>query len=427
MNLFKANKMRLAFQKRRKHSILTRTILLFVVVTLLLGSTDSALATTQINGAGATFPFPFIQKTEQGFNSTYPGYQVNYQAVGSGAGINNLINKAVDFAGSDAPLTDTQRASAPNSLHIPETIGSIAMAYNLPSIGMGVNLTGPIVADIYRGVITNWSNATIQSINPSITLPNHSISVVYRSDGSGTTFVFTSYLSIVSPAWAAGPGNGTTVAWPVGVGEPKNAGVASYVNTTTYTIGYVELNYALGNRMTFARLKNPMDQYVLPSLSTTQNAVNAYSTSLPAGDQSWYQVRMLNLNVNNAYPIASFSYFLVYKELNVIPGITAAQANLVVSYLWYHIHGGQALAAALFYVPLPAPVVTIDETTLNSITFNGVQVSNIPGDVPPPPPGTDFLPIIAGVIVILLIVGGGGVFYVRRRRSESTMTTASKS
>ncbi len=394
-------------------SVLKKTALLSILTSVLLASFGTASATTIINGAGATFPYPFIKQTESGFNSTYPGYQINYQAVGSGAGINNLINKAVDFAGSDAPLTDSQRASAPNSLHIPETIGSIAMAYNLPTIGTGLNLTGPIVADIYRGVITNWSNSTIQNINPSVTLPNHSITVVYRSDGSGTTFVFTSYLSIVSPAWAAGPGNGTTVAWPVGIGQPKNAGVASYVNTTSYAIGYVELNYALTNGMTFAQLKSPMNQYILPSLSTTQNAVNAYSSSLPAGDQSWYQVRMLNLNANDAYPIASFSYFLVYKELNVIPGMTAARANLIVSYLWYHVHDGQSFASALAYVPLPASVVTIDESTINSITFNGATVSHVPGNL-----GT---PALTGVLPIGLLALSSGIAFIaisRQRRSS---------
>lgn len=403
-------------QRMRKHAIFKQTILLSAVAMLFLTSTHSVLATTQINGAGATFPYPFIQKTELGFNSTYPGYQVNYQPVGSGTGINDLINKAVDFAGSDAPLKDTERASAPNSLHIPETIGSIAIAYNLPSIARGLNLTGPILADIYRGVITNWSNATIQSINTGVTLPNHSISVVHRSDGSGTTFVFTSYLSIVSPAWAAGPGNGTSVAWPVGIGQLKNSGVASYVNTTTYTIGYVELNYALTSGMTFAKLKNPMNQYILPSLTTTQNAVNAYTSSLPAGDQSWYNVRMLNLNANNAYPIASFSYFLVYKELNVITGMTSARANLIVSYLWYHVqvNEGQLLAKALYYVPLPDPVAAIDNATINSITFNGAPVSHIPGNL-----GT---PTLTGILPIGLLALSSGLAFIaisRRRRNAN--------
>ena len=360
----------------RKQAIFKKTALLSALALLLLATPSSTFATITVNAAGATFPYPFIKTVIGNFSAVNPGYGVNYQSIGSGAGINDLIGKSVDFAASDAPLNDAQRTSAPNSLHIPETIGSITLSYNLPSVALRVNLTGPIIADIFRGVITKWNNATIQSINPGISLPNQSITVVHRSDGSGTTFVFTSYLSVVSPAWASTVGNSTTVAWPVGVGQQGNAGVAQYVLTTPYAIGYVELNYALTNGLTFAKVSNPMGQYVTANLTSTQSAVNAYSASLPTGSQSWYHVRMLNINAPYAYPIASFSYFLVYKELNVTTGITAQLANLVVAYLWYHVHTGQNFANGLNYVKLPSTVITIDENTINSVTYNGLPVSN---------------------------------------------------
>lgn len=323
-----------------------------------------------LNGAGATFPFPLLSAISANYTFFNPSVRVNYQSIGSGGGIKALINKTVDFAASDAPLTDTQRQSAPNSLHIPETIGSVVFAYNLPGIGKGLNLTGPIIAGIFLGSITKWNNATIQNINPGLTLPTQNIQVVHRSDGSGTTFVWTSYLSLVSPTWNSLVGKGTSVPWPIGVGQSGNGGVAGYITTTQYAAGYVELAYALQNNIAFAKIQNKAGSYIEPSLSSTAAALNTV-TYLPSGDQSWSSVSLLDSTDPNAYPIASFSYIVVYKELNVVPGMSLTKAKALFGYLWFVIHNGQQIAPSLQYVPLPRSVVSIDAATIKSITFNG--------------------------------------------------------
>lgn len=351
-------------------------IISLAIVAAVSGVTGYYLAprsgSVTLTGAGATFPYPLLSAMSTDYSKSNPAVLINYQSIGSGAGIKFLTNKTVDFAASDAPLTVTQIQQAPNSLHIPETIGSVVFAYNLPGIPKGLNLTGPITAGIFLGSITKWNNATIQNINHGFNLPDQAISVVHRSDGSGTTFVWTSYLSLVSPAWnnAVPGGKGTSVPWPVGVGQSGNGGVAGYVNTTQNTAGYVELTYALQNGMTYANIQNKALNYVEPSLSSTAAALNTVS-SLPSGDQSWGSVTLLDSSDPNAYPIASFSYLLVYKELNVVRGMTLAKAQALVNFLWFVVHGGQFMAPGLHYVRLPDSAIAIDESTIKSITFNG--------------------------------------------------------
>lgn len=349
-------------------------IISLVVVAAVSGVTGYYLApkpeSVTLTGAGATFPFPLLSAMSSDYTQSSPTIHINYQSIGSGAGIKFLTNKTVDFAASDAPLTSTQIQQAPNSLHIPETIGSVVFAYNLPAIPKGLNLTGSVVAGIFLGSITKWNNATIQNMNHGFTLPDQTISVVHRSDGSGTTFVWTSYLSLVSPAWNRTVGKGTSVPWPVGVGQSGNGGVAGYVNTTQYTAGYVELTYALQNSMTYAKIQNKALNFIEPSLLSTAAALNTVS-SLPNGDQSWGGVTLLDSSDTNAYPIASFTYLLVYKELNVVRGMTLAKAQALVNFLWFVVHGGQFLAAPLHYVRLPDSVIAINEATIKSITFNG--------------------------------------------------------
>jgi len=302
--------------------------------------------------------------------------QINYPGGGSGQGISSLTAKTVDFAGSDAPLTDSQRAAAPNTLHIPETIGAVTLAYNLPGISSGLHLSGQVIADIFLGAVTNWNDPAITALNPSTTLPNHAITTVHRSDGSGTTNIFTRYLSNVSSTWNSTVGFGTSVQWPGTntLGASGNANVASTVIQTQYAIGYVELAYALKNSMTVASVRNPAGNYIAPSLDSTTTAVQSGASALPAGDQSWYKVSLLNTAGSQAYPIVGFTYLLVYKELNVIPGMDQDKATQLVQYLWYVVHDGQQLAPALEYAPLPTNVVQIDETTIRSITFNGQQL-----------------------------------------------------
>jgi phosphate transport system substrate-binding protein len=337
-----------------------------------LSNPGTEAPTVTINGSGATFPYPLLNNIINQYNST-KNVQINYQPIGSGGGISDLKNKNNDFAGSDAPLSATERTAAPNTVHIPETIGAVTITYNLQGIPSGLKLTGQVIADIYQGTITKWNDAAIQNLNPDLTLPAQSITTVHRSDGSGTTFIFTSYLSKVSIAWNTTVGSGKSVSWPAGgLGSSGNTGVAASVNSTTGTIGYVELAYALTNGMTVAAVQNPSGHYILPTLQSTTAAAQAgAATGLPAGDESWTNVSILNAPDATAYPIVSFSYIIVYKELNVIPSMTEQRATATVHFLWYVVHDGQQLAAGLEYAPLPTNVVQIDEATIRSITFNG--------------------------------------------------------
>ncbi|MCW3994653.1 MAG: phosphate ABC transporter substrate-binding protein PstS [Candidatus Bathyarchaeota archaeon] len=325
-----------------------------------------------INGAGASFPYPLINEMIKDFTGTRTWATVNYQSIGSGGGISALQAKTVDYAGSDAPLTASEAANTPNALHIPETIGAVTVAYNLPGIPTGLKLTGPIIADIYLGTITKWNDDAIKNLNPTLNLPAQNIIVVHRSESSGTSFVFTGYLSAVSTTWATGPGQGKNVAWPVGVGVNNNAGVAGTVEGNAYTIGYVELAYTVENNMKVAAIQNAAGNFVMPTLATTTAAAQSIaSAGLPAGSASWTSVNILNAPGANSYPIVSFSYIIVYKELNVIPTMTEAKAALLTRWLWYMVHDGQNLASALSYAPLPSNVVQLNEATIQSITFNG--------------------------------------------------------
>ncbi len=340
-------------------------------------SGSSGLQPATLHGAGATFPAPFINATIQYYQAHIrTNVQIDYSAVGSGQGVTSFTDKVVDFAGTDAPLTASQRQAAPNALHIPETIGAITVAYNLPGLSTSVlNLTGAIVADVYLGTITNWNDTAISSLNPGLNLPNHSIGVVYRADASGTTNWFTKYLCLVSPQWNSTIHSGTTVQWPVGSGAPGNSGVATQVNTTQYSVGYVELAYALQNGMTVAAIQNPAGYYTLPSLVSTTAAASSLPTSgLPSGSDSWESVNILNSPGGEAYPIVTPTYLLVYKDLATVSGMDMNKATQLVQYLWYVVHDGQQLASALEYATLPSNIVQIDEATLNSITFNGQSV-----------------------------------------------------
>ncbi len=333
------------------------------------------LAPASLTGQGATFPDPLIQFMITSYTATKTQIQVNYQGTGSGAGINALKAYTADFAGSDAPLSASERASTPNALHIPETIGAVTIAYNLPGISTGLRLNGTVIADIFRGNITTWNDPAIQQLNPTKTLPSNTINVVFRSDASGTTFVFTGYLSAASSTWASTYGQSKQISWPVGSGNKGNAGVAATVEGTAYAIGYVELAYAIENTMKIAAVQNSAGNYITPTLATTTAAAQSVaSAGLPAGDAAWTSVNILNAAGDNSYPIVSFSYILVYKELNVVTGMTQEKANALVDWLWYMVHDGQSHASALSYAALPSNVVTINEATIRSITFNGVQV-----------------------------------------------------
>jgi phosphate transport system substrate-binding protein len=371
-------------QKRRMKNMNTKyTIIIAIVAIAIIASSvvaytylsTPASANVTLNASGATFPQPFLNATIIAYNGIKPNVQINYQGGGSGKGVTDLTNKVVDFACSDSALSNSQRTAAPNVLHIPETIGAITIGYNIPGISSGLKLTGSVLADIYLGAITKWNDPAITALNPSLTLPDQTIAVVHRSEGSGTTKWFTTYLSNVSSTWKSSVGANTTVQWPVGTGQSGNSAVAATVMSTSYSIGYIELAYALNNNVPVAALQNPAGNFVLPSLeSTTAAAASLPTSGLPTGEQSWSSVSLLNAPGAQAYPIVNPTYMLVYKDLSVIDGMTMEKATAVVQYIWYVVHDGQQKAAGLQYATLPENLVTIDETSLNSITFNGQAI-----------------------------------------------------
>jgi phosphate transport system substrate-binding protein len=348
-----------------------------------------------IDGAGATFPFPLIDTWRVEYQTVRPDVSINYQSIGSGGGIKQFTEKTVDFGATDAPLTANETQAAPGAVHIPETIGSVVAAYNINGVQeKGLRLTGPVLTGIFLGEITRWDDPQIAELNPDLPLPSEDIVVVHRSDGSGTTFVWTSYLSEVSPEWNQAIGAGKSVSWPVGLGAPGNEGVANTIQSTPNSIGYVELAYVLTTEMDYAFLQNQAGNFVEPSLESTGAAVaaatnnntqtsnnsttgasNTTSTNLPAGDASWETVSLLDASGADSYPIASFSYLLLYKELSDNPRIDSMEkARALVDFVDWAITDGQQFAGELAYVPLPDSVVQHNQETLRSLTFQGEPV-----------------------------------------------------
>src|SRR5918997_244276 len=347
--------------------------LIYMVLTTPMSKTITKPLLATFIGAGATFPFPLIDTWRVEYQTVKPEVNINYQSIGSGGGVKQFIEKTVDFGATDAPLTAEEIQQAPGAVHIPETIGSVVPAYNLPIEGL--KLTGPILADIFLGKITKWNDPKIQSINSGLSLPADDIVVVHRSDGSGTTFVWTDYLSNVSSAWEQQVGKGKSVQWPVGVGAPGNEGVANSINTTPNSIGYVELAYAITTGMKHASVENQAGNFIQGSLNSTEAAVASAASSLPAGDQPWTNVTMVNAPGADSYPIASFSYLLLYKDLTTNPSLNDQnKAQNLVDFINWAITDGQQFAPDLAYVPLPEVVVQNVQETLGGLTFNGAPL-----------------------------------------------------
>lgn len=326
--------------------------------------TASCPSVPGLTGAGSTFDNPLFSQmfAPNNYPKTKCGTNVNYQSVGSGAGINQLLAHTVDFGATDSPMTDALLAKSTSGaiIHIPVTLGAEAISYNLASVPSTTNLkfTGSVIAQIYQGKITTWDDAAITALNPGVTLPHQTITVVHRSDGSGTTSIFTHYLSAVSPDWQTKVGAGTTVNWPVGVGSKGNAGVAAAVKSTPGAIGYLELAYVVANKINYGVVQNAAGNYVAPSLDgAKEDAANV--TTIPA-DLRFF---IVNAPGTNSYPISGFSWVIVYQhQSNVNKG--QALANM----LWWMTHEGQQYAAPLTYVPLPSAIVTKDEAQIKSMT-----------------------------------------------------------
>ncbi len=337
-------------------------------------SFGSDSTTVALTGAGATFPMPLILKwADEYYEKTDHQVMVNYGGGGSGAGITQIKDKHVDFAGTDAPLSASDSETY-GLVHIPETLGAVVVAYNEPSLGE-LRLDGTTLARIFMKNITMWDDAAIAALNPGETLPSEEITIVVRSDSSGTTFVFSGYLAEVSDEFDILYGQGKSVSWPEGtIGANGNPGVTQTVKTTAHSIGYIELSYAETNDVTHALLKNHDGVFVSATLESTSAA--AAGISLPAGDGDWSGVSILDSPGADAYPIASFTYILVYKELyNDESRMNESAANELIDFLWWAVHDeGQSYSGDLYYAPLPESVVAINEATLESITYNGETV-----------------------------------------------------
>ncbi|MDQ3888268.1 MAG: phosphate ABC transporter substrate-binding protein PstS, partial [Thermoproteota archaeon] len=369
-----------------------------------------------LNGAGATFPFPLIDTWRVEYQKIKPEININYQSIGSGGGVKQFTEKIVDFGATDAPLTSLEMEKAREAVHIPETIGSIIVSYNIPKVpNSGLKLTGPILASIYLGEITRWNDPQIQKLNPDLLLPAQNIVVTHRSDGSGTTFVWTDYLSKVSNEWKAQVGKGKSVQWPTGIGAPGNEGVASTVKSTPYAIGYVELSYALTTRMTYAYLENQEGNFIEPSIDSVRAAVASSATLLPRGDESWEQVSTTDAPGKDSYPISSFSYLLLYKELSTNPRINSLdKARALVDFVTWVITDGQQFADDLGYIALPDDVVTLNQDTLSSLTYKGQPVLTTENETDAASPEV-LASYVAAVVILPIVAAVGIIIYVRRK------------
>jgi len=319
---------------------LTRTLKATVLAAVSLAVLGGAAAQAQINGAGATFPAPLYLKWFQEYRQD-GGPAVNYQAIGSGGGIKNITAHAVDFGASDAPMNAAELAAAPGILHIPTVAGAVVIAYNVPGVGPGIRLTPTVVADIFLGRITKWNDAAITRLNPGTKFPGTGIFPVHRSDGSGTTNIFTTYLTEVSGDWSGSVGAGKSVHWPNGLGGKGNQGVAQLIKQNEGGIGYIELNYAVTNAIPYALIRNAKGKFVYPTVEATTTAVDA--VPLPAD----FRKVAVNTSAAGGYPITGFTYVLAYRN-----GTKPEVKKL----LQWMLTTGQKDAAGMQYAPLPSGV-----------------------------------------------------------------------
>lgn len=317
-------------------------------------------------GAGSSFINPLFSKEFSEYNAK-TGVKVNYQSIGSGGGILQLTNKTVDFGDSDAPLNEeqTKKMGVP-VLHIPMASGATVISYNLPGIKTPLKLSGKLIADIYLGKVTTWNSAEIKALNKGVNLPELPIVVAHRSDGSGTSFIFTDFLSKVNPEWEKKVGRASAVNWPAGLGGKGSEGVAGLVKQTPGAIGYVELAYALQNHMEYADIQNKAGKFIRPTLASTTLASNV---TIPADSK----VSVTNTDNANGYPISSFTWALIYKEQKY-DNRSEARAQQLLKLLWWNIHDGQQYCTALNYAPLSKSAVKVAEKILKSATYGGKPI-----------------------------------------------------
>jgi len=338
-------------------------VLAGVLATLSVVCIASAADPLTINGAGATFPYPLYSKWFYEYSNANPGVRFNYQSIGSGGGIKQIIAGTVNFGATDAPMTDEEMKKTPGPiLHIPTALGAVVPVYNLAGVESGLKLTPDVLAGIYLGRITRWNDPKIAELNKTVTMPNADIVVAHRSDGSGTTDIFTNYLTTVNTEWRAKVGRGKAVNWPVGIGGKGNEGVAGVVKQTPGAIGYVELAYAKQNRMKVASLRNRDGNFVAPTLEATSAAADGAVKSMPAD----FRVSLVDAPGKESWPISGLTWILVYKDQK-----DEARGKAIVQFLKWAIRDGQKMEAALDYAPLPKTVVEKVDNVLKQISFKG--------------------------------------------------------
>jgi len=347
-----------------KNFILKLFIGLFII--LLINSFALYAQSNELLGAGATFPYPLYSKMFSEYSKA-KGIKINYQAIGSGGGINQLLGKTVVFAGTDAYLTnDELKKAQAEIIHIPTCIGAVVITYNLPDIKKPIRLTSDIIADIFLGNIKKWNDPKIQVENKDIKLPELTISIVHRSDGSGTTFVFSDYLTKTDAEWKEKVGAGKELNWPAGLGGKGNPGVAGLITQVKGSIGYVELLFALENKLQSAEIKNKSGNYISPTLESAK-----LSSQISIPDDT--RVTITDTDSKNGYPISSFTWIILYKELNKTTK-DENKAKILINLLWWMIHEGQVYAEQLNYAKLPKEAVIKAENLLKGITFNGNKI-----------------------------------------------------
>jgi phosphate transport system substrate-binding protein len=313
----------------------------------------------QINGAGATFPAPIYTKWFAEYNKLHPNVRINYQPLGSGAGIRQITERTVFFGASDGPMTQEQLLAAPGKvLHLPTVLGAVVPVYNVPGLSQELKFSGAVLANIYLGKITKWNDGAITALNPGVNLPGTDIVVAHRSDGSGTTYIWVDYLSKVSPEFKKTVGVGTAVKWPTGVAAAKNDGVAAIVKQTPGALGYVELIYALQTKSAYGQVQNMNGKFVKASIDSVTAAAAAAAKQMPED----YRVSITNAPGDAVYPISSFTWMLFYQDPK-----DKAQAKTMVEFMKWALTEGQKVAGEMGYAPLPKNVVDMEMKTLATI------------------------------------------------------------
>ena len=324
-----------------------------------LAGATLAAQTITINGAGATFPYPIYAKWFAEYNKLHPNVRINYQPLGSGAGIRQVTERTVFFGATDGPMTNDQLLAAPGKLlHFPTVLGAVVPVYNLPGVSQELKFSGPVLANIFLGKITKWNDAAITALNPGANLPGTDIVVAHRSDGSGTTYIWVDYLSKVSPAFKKTVGVGTAVKWPVGVAAAKNDGVAAIVSQTPGALGYVELIYALETKTAYGQVQNMNGKFVKASVESVTAAAAAAAKQMPAD----FRVSITNAPGDTVYPISSFTWMLLYQDPK-----DKVQGKTMVEFMKWALTDGQKLAPELGYAPIPKNVVDMEMKALDTI------------------------------------------------------------